>query len=311
MSDPLFDDLFTAVAEMDEEPTGDATKDTTDEPLPSPRATPPRRPGLQSWPATAFFDIETGPIDSADLEAMFAEEWDETKVRGYELIGAEFDPESVRLGNMKDQAKIDAKIAEKRKEHERAVAEATIAVAKAREEAWLTFVERAPLSAVTGQVLAIGYGCFDGREPRIDVSAQSPPATSEAAVINEFWMEFLNCASSGVKMVGFNCFGFDLPFLIRRSWLLDVPVPVEVLHEGRYWNKTFVDLMQVWGCGQYGERIKLDRVAAFFGTARKNGDGSQFHKLFTGTDADRVAAMDYLRQDILVTAEVGRRMGIV
>jgi hypothetical protein len=268
--------------------------------------------------ATVYFDIETGPIDLTTLELLFADEWDETKCKGYELIGTKFDPTMVKVGNLKDEAKIAAKIDEKRAEFEKALADVTINVAKGREEAWRTFVERAPLSAVTGQVLAIGYGitCNDDTGPgfqvRIDAQSRLGNECSEADILYTFWEAFFIDANlNGSKLVGFNSAGFDLPFLVRRSWRLGVSVPAEVLHENRFWNRVFVDLMQIWACGTYGERIKLDRVAAFFGTPRKSGDGSQFHKLFNGTDDDRTAALAYLKQDILVTAEVGRRMGIV
>jgi hypothetical protein len=263
-----------------------------------------------------FFDIETGPVALELLEELF--DFDETKTKGYELLDQQFDPSSVKTGNMKDPAKIKAKIEEKKAEHEQAVADAKIAVGQSREDAWLRFCEQAPLSAITGQVLAIGYsrGDFPLEDGWPLLEHQDAAAGhNEFWLLNRFWLRFLDCLKvhDGTRLTGFNIFGFDLPFLIRRSWLLGVDVPPEVLHEGsRDWtrfNRLFLDLHQVWGCGIYGERIKLDRLAGYFGTTRKSGTGDQFHVLFNGTAEERHQAIEYLRTDLDVTCQVAAKMG--
>jgi len=253
------------------------------------------------------FDAETGPEPEDRLREFF--EVDLSKVKDRELIDREFDPASVKLGNLKDQAKIDAKIAAKREEFEAAKAAAVTAMASAETDQWAAFVERAPLSPITGRVLAIGlWDSTNELEPTL-VWIDGKQG-GEMAVLNAFWMAFRDCVATDTRLVGHNIFGFDLPFLVRRSWLLGVRVPDEVIVAGRP-HRLFVDTMRVWACSNYQDRISLDRLAAFLGSTRKNGDGADFHRLFFGTEEERQQALDYLKNDLRMTSEVAERMGVL
>ncbi len=43
------------------------------------------------------FDIETGPVPDEELERLFT--YDETAIKGYNLLAKEFDPSEVKHGN--------------------------------------------------------------------------------------------------------------------------------------------------------------------------------------------------------------------
>lgn len=188
-------------------------------------------------------------------------------------------PEFEAPANYKDPAKIEAAIAEKRAQ-------------------WL---ERAALSAVTGRVLAIGY--LDANTVTIDDGKEF----YEREILQRFW-RFAESAmplGSDRPFVGWNIFGFDLPFIIRRSWANDVPVP-EWVRRGRYWHDLFIDLMEVWALGQRDGFTSLDDAAVLTNAGRKTGRGADFAKLL---DEDREKARQYLANDLLLTARVGQRMG--
>lgn len=297
MGDELFSDLFGSPESPEAEAADEATAVAV-------------TPKPQTTTEDVVFDVETGPADSATLEEMF--DFDSTKVKGFELVGRPFDPAGVKVGNLKDQTKIDAKIAEKKAEHEKAVADATAYQAVAREEAWLAFVERAPLSAVTGCVLAIGYA--RGGQVELDWQIDPGGLAAEHGLLTRLWTRFRCCLDASSRLIGHNIYGFDLPFLVRRSWLLGVEIPPEVFtfNGGRWqWHGLFVDTMTAWSCGVYGERIGLDRAAQFFGTDRKTGHGADFHRRFNGTPEERKAALDYLEQDLAATCQVACKMGIL
>ena len=191
-----------------------------------------------------------------------------------------FDPASVKHGNTKDEAKKTAQIEAARAEHER------------------KFIDRAALSALTGHVVTVGYQAAGG-EVTID-------ELSEFDTLDMFWHRYRWAKEHKIKMIGWNIFGFDLPFLIRRSWCLGVSVPESLLEKWRYWDPTFIDLMQVWSCGAYGEREKLHIAARFFGHDGKNGDGADFHRLWK---EDRPTAIAYLENDLEMTELVATSMG--
>lgn len=171
-------------------------------------------------------------------------------------------PEFKPAANLKDPEKVRASIEEKRQ----------------------AYYESAALSPVTGEVLVIGldYGTtyqILGRD-----------VFSEKGILEMFWDDVMR----GDSMCGFNIAYFDLPFLIRRSMKHGVKVP-QVFDRYRKLTTQFTDLMHVWQCGVWDDRISLDRLAKFLGVGQKNGDGKDFSKLW---HSDRAKAIEYLKKDL-------------
>jgi hypothetical protein len=178
----------------------------------------------------------------------------------------------------------------------------TLKTDKERAEAILGWIELAALEPETGQVVAIGYGHSDGRRVIMGVDDSLP----EASVLKDFWERWM---ANTCEWIGFNTAAFDLPFVIRRSWYLGVQVPPEV-YPDRYgkWPPEFVDIAQHWALKQYGRKISLDLLAHSLGIQGKNGEGKDFARLWV---EDRQRAYDYLMNDLRMTWEVGRRLGVI
>jgi len=285
----LADDLFGEPAKVENEPKPGADR-------------------IAGNKTAMVFDIETGPVASDELEDLF--EFDETKAKGFELLDADFNPADVKLGNLKDKQKIKDKInAEERKFNE-AKANARASIAQAREEAWLKLVDRAALSPLTGRVLAIGVWWSSGSpEPALYLQGEDG-FESETNLLAEWWDLVRDAIRTDSRLIGFNSDAFDLPFLVRRSWKLGVVVPPEVIVAGR-WHRCFIDLMKCWACGVYGERVSMDRLAAYFGCTRKNGEAAEFARLFQGSKDERKQAVEYLRNDLRMTLDVADRMNVI
>jgi len=162
--------------------------------------------------------------------------------------------------------------------------------------------DNAALSAVTGKVLCIGMVRSNGS--MFDVLDDD----NEAVNIEDFWSCWRDDFRNTKVFVGFNIKGFDLPFLIRRSWYLGLDVPPDV-RPGRYWNDYKVlDLMDVWQLGQPQDRISLDNAAKYFGIGEKLGDGKDFWKWWS---EDRAKALEYLENDLLLTVKLAEKIGAV
>ena len=188
-----------------------------------------------------------------------------------------FDPDNVKLGARKNPDLIMAFMAE------------------AQDSYYERWIERAALDARTGTVLCIGiktneFEILEGAEP---------------VIISDFWELWENRDNS--SFIGFNCHRFDLPFLVRRSWHCGVPLPRN-LWDGRYFNKSFIDLMSYWSCGNREEMISLDHLARFFGFPPKTGHGKNFSKLWY---EDKPKAIEYLKTDLEITAQAARKMGLL
>lgn len=219
------------------------------------------------------WDIETGPLPKEDIIDMLPP----------------FNPDDVKIGNLKDEAKIAAKLADAERQH--------------RE----TFFDNAALNPMTGQVLCIGVMVRDWDRPETEldqVQVIGENGETEAEIIQKFWQ--LTTTKHGVtnELVGFNCNSFDLPFLYRRSWKYGIIPPVQ-LRNGRYWNRQITDLREDWLMGDYRGHGSLDSIAKFLGVQRKRGSGAFFSKLW---NEDRKAAIEYAIGDIQTTTQIYDRI---
>lgn len=164
----------------------------------------------------------------------------------------------------------------------------------AQEKAWH---ERAALSALTGRVLCIGvkagknYSEFHNDD-------------NERNLLQDWWT-WVDMGTEAYYC-GHNIFAFDLPFLVRRSWLHKVQVP-RYLWNGRYWSSSFIDTMKEWQFGDRKDFVSLDSLGRWIAVGGKLGSGADFAELWR---VDRNAAIRYLRHDLMLTEEVAVRMGI-
>lgn len=204
------------------------------------------------------FDIETLSLPSAH-------------------VLSQFNPDKVKLGNVTDPKKIEAKI----------------------EEARCEFVAGAALDARLARVALIGFN-VDGVVSWLDGLDESEILTGFWATCQEYVWE------KKYKLVGYFIEGFDLPFLRRRSWLLGVKVPPWIYNDRGYVDGSFIDLHKLWQCGdRMASTNGLDGLCKAFGVPGKTGDGRDFAKLW---ETDKTAAKAYCAADLAATYELARRM---
>tara|TARA_Y100000401_G_C8319273_1_gene224289 strand:- start:201 stop:863 length:663 start_codon:yes stop_codon:yes gene_type:complete len=184
-------------------------------------------------------------------------------------------PRFTAPSNWVDAKKIEAKIQE-------------------QEEKWFS---RAPLDARTGEVVAIGIA--DGKKTYI-LDANS---ASEFEILESFWARVTESGPTK-RWIGFNIKGFDLPFLFRRSLFYGISPNVQLRH-ARYWDDRFIDLLDVWSCGNRDQTISLSNLSLFFGNKPKPESGFKFHKWLK---TDPAIAAEYLINDLSLTANAAEKM---
>lgn len=180
--------------------------------------------------------------------------------------------------NYKDEGKIAQSIAE-------------------QEQAWR---ERAALDAATGQVLCVGW-LYDGDHEPVILGAKGG---TEKNIVGDFWLSVADELGRGNTLIGFNIFGFDLPFMARRAWVHGLQVP-HIARNGRYWSNQFMDLMDIWKLGVYDQRISLDNMAKALGVGAKTGSGKDFAALWA---TDKPKALEYLVTDLRLTKACADRL---
>jgi hypothetical protein len=264
------------------------------------------------------FDIESGPQPWHQIEKI-VEPFDEQKAVPHP---GEFDPASVKCGNLKPENAM-AKIDEARRYHEQIVKSVARSRAAARNKWVADWMDKAPLDATIGCVKAIGYLDTDTGQTTIScVTTDPPPAgvtgltslivntvVSERVLLMGFWEDL---ASRRAPWAGHNIHGFDLPFLMRRSYLLGIDVPRQSLMKGRYFHERFVDTMIMWQCGGR-DYVSLDRICKALGIPGKGDEcsGKDFHRMFDAGGDDRVKALAYLAHDLEMTLGVAEAMGVL
>jgi hypothetical protein len=249
------------------------------------------------------FDIETEPADMETIQRIVP------AFDGQSIPHpGEFDATSVKLGNLKDKAKIDEKIEAARKAHEQAVASHAEKVAAAEADYWKQVNEAATLDAAIGKVCAIGYRNHNGIEI-LHLRTQH----DEIEMLGEFWRVASTIRHQGRKMIGFYSNMFDVPFLARRSWINGVSVPDWITTPTGFLSPVFVDLIQIWQSGNRRDSIKLDKLARALGIEGKpdDCDGATFWRMLRGGEEEREVAISYLRGDLRMTAEVATRLGVM
>lgn len=252
-----------------------------------------------------IFDIETGPLPDEQLKA-FLPAFEPPKHPG------EFDPAAVKVGNLKDDAKIAAKMEEARAAHAQALADYSITCLEAEAKHWQDFADKAALSPVTGRILAIGYCCTEKNQA--SVSENKGEVDGELKLLQAFWRQYAKSIKSNRKIVGANILDFDLPFICRRSLILGIEIPRGAF-DGRYFNSIFVDLRKWWLFGQHQTSCpsSLDYISRALGVGGKpeGVTGADFAKLWFGSESEKHSALEYLLNDLSMTKEVGLRLGAV
>lgn len=253
------------------------------------------------------FDIETGPLES-HIVAERAGDFKEPKPPG------EFDTTAVKTGNFGPE-KAAAKIEAARRAHEESVADHGTAVVEYCQEWLCDALDKAALSPLTGRVVAIGYlspaeGDNDAVYTLDIENHEAGMLNYEVDILRRFWRRYGMIARNREILVGHGIYNFDVPFLLRRSWLHGITVPEGVMQNGRFVNRdVFVDTMDRWTCGRK-EYITLDALARAMGVGGKPDgvDGSMFADMLK---TDRKAAEEYLRGDLDMPHGVAEKMGIL
>lgn len=209
-------------------------------------------------PNTIILDIETGPLPVSRREFLRPS------------------PDTIKTGNLKDPAKIAAKIAEAEADFESG--------------------DGAAMDAMSGRVLLVGM-LIRGECVHIHDD-------DESRLLRRTW-DLLE-SNRPDRIVGHNVIGFDARFLVRRSFVLGVGVPGNLLDDlHRFAPDIWTDTMHIWGAGDRKAMISLANLCGAMGIPSPKGghiNGGNF--ALNWDEKNRGLCLDYNRADLEAVAAI-------
>ena len=140
------------------------------------------------------------------------------------------------------------------------------------------------------------------------VYAQTRASNSEEDMLRGLWSFVKNAQAQAGVLVGFNCLGFDLPVLLRRSLYLGIPTPQIAID--KYRHEGVIDVAHEL---TFGGRMTWRSLAFYctrFGIPYDDSvDGSQIAQLVASGQWDAIEG--HVRSDVTATAALAARCGFI
>jgi len=203
----------------------------------------------------------------------------------------EFDESKVLLGNLKDPAKIAAKVEAEKERH----------------EAGLT--KKMSLSSDMCRIISIGYMLVEynsGRHIKISDGVMFGEF-GDKEILEKFTQLYIYQLSSP-RIVGWNSKGFDIPVIWKRCILQGVQPPFKPMKIcQKYSSAGSVDLMHVWNNYEMGS---LKNACKALGIEAKSGmDGLMIYDAFKEGRFDEIKK--YNLEDCNACFEIMQKIGEV
>jgi DNA polymerase elongation subunit (family B) len=207
----------------------------------------------------------------------------------------DFNPTAIKVGNLKTESEKDAKVELARQAH-----------ADQERQHWADKLDKAALNAETGRVVTIGYLRADAPD---EDAVLDDADFDEVRLLRRFWNSYKRVYRERGRFVGWNSNGFDLPYLVKRSWILGVEVP-STIYKGKWISDTWLDLMAVWTCHGFKQWTKLDVCARVLGLGNKTDQecsGAEFARWYRDPKLHD-QAVNYGKLDLTLTRAIYLRM---
>lgn len=199
----------------------------------------------------------------------------------------------VKVGNLKDEVKIAAKIAESLPVM---IAEA---IAKAHEENDKEWRSNA-LKSVKGKVISLSYAMND--EPVVNLVVDSSEKELELLLQFEEFLKSIAPLHQQTFVVAHNGLAFDFPWLRHRAMKYRLQHLFELLNFSKY-DPRARDTMDMFRGTDYRNYYSMDGIAQFFGVEGKTDmKGSEVHDAFLAEEYEKIA--EYCGHDVEVLRNI-------
>ncbi len=198
--------------------------------------------------------------------------------------------DDVKLGNLKDPLKIEAKIKE------------SLPILQA--EAWEKHEQewrKNALSSLKCNIITVAYA-FDNNPPE-SFNIEGTPAEIELETMSQLNDLLKSVAPEHVTMeiIAHNGMAFDYPYLAHRGLKYGFKYLYETFNVTRYDTRA-KDTMVMFRMSDYRSYYSLNAILEYFGFGQKTDHGSQVHDMFLQGQIDKIN--EYCRNDVKLLQQV-------
>ncbi|PUZ29600.1 3'-5' exonuclease [Chitinophaga parva] len=171
-----------------------------------------------------------------------------------------------------------------------------------------TYADRAGIFAEFGKIVCISVGFFHAENGRYQLRVKSFFSDDEAALLHDFLqlVQKFHIRFPRFQFAGHNIKEFDIPYICRRSVVLQCALPQALqLHGFKPWELPMLDTMQLWRFGDFKNYTSLRLLTAILDipTPKDDIDGSMVAKVYwEERNLQRIA--DYCQKDVVAVAQL-------
>jgi hypothetical protein len=176
----------------------------------------------------------------------------------------------------------------------------------------LSFSQRAGIYAEFGKIVCIGLGYFVHTDKGYTMKIKSLASHNEKEILEEF-REVCNrfFKKPDKQFCGHNIREFDIPYICRRSFIHQVPLPdiLTGLQSKKPWENPMLDTLQFWKFGEYKNFTSVDLLATVLHIESPKGDidGSEVGRVYwQENDLDRIVR--YCNRDVVTVGQILMRL---
>ncbi len=171
-------------------------------------------------------------------------------------------------------------------------------------QAW----ERAGIYAEFGKIVCISTGILSGHEdaPIIHMRSFDGPEDELLRKFFAFCMEQLP-----ERLAGHNIREFDIPYICRRSFIQQVPLPplLAQMQAKKPWESPLIDTLQFWKFGEFKNFVSVDLLCTLLGidSPKQTMQGHDVAQVYW-QERNRQRIIDYCEHDVLAVAHILLRL---
>ena len=176
----------------------------------------------------------------------------------------------------------------------------------------VSFEDRAGIYAEFGKIVCIGLGYFAKSKEAYTLKIKSIASHDEKEILEEFSIVCNKFFKSPEKQFcGHNIREFDIPYICRRSFINQMPLP-KILADLQYkkpWENPMMDTLQFWKFGEYKNFISVDLLSTVLQIESPKGDidGSDVARVYwKENNLERIAK--YCNRDIVTVGQILMRL---